>query len=233
MIFLSLILGFASAKNYDPDQCLKSLHMSNSTMKPLNNFGQPTNRDSATAVSYADCIAHCGETGKRFQWAVFSQQFSAWLLPWLALISQLPYGSQYPKQDFVAMLLTIGSPTLGAYSLILTVLNGAYVARRFSRIVYPNTREAVRILTGLQQAPLHISTQHALLASLVVLPDNNQWWTRMLNAIEYEHTWSLTSISQIAWVIVAYVLTVLQSMSNIPEEINAHGQGVGSLWMWV
>ena len=83
------------------------------------------------------------------QWTVFSQQFSSWLLPWLALVSQLPFGANDKFDNFIATLLTVGSPTLAAYSLALTVLNGRWIARRFGSFNYPNTRNAVRILNSL------------------------------------------------------------------------------------
>jgi hypothetical protein len=51
------------------------------------------------------------------------QKFSAWLLPWLALLSQLPFGATHRLDNFVSVLLAVGSPTLAAYSLTLTVLN--------------------------------------------------------------------------------------------------------------
>jgi hypothetical protein len=54
------------------------------------------------------------------------------------------------------MLLTVGSPTLAAYSLALTVLNGFWIARRFSFVGYPNARNAVKILSSLQQSSLEV-----------------------------------------------------------------------------
>ncbi|KAF9019431.1 hypothetical protein BDZ89DRAFT_1164657 [Hymenopellis radicata] len=141
--------------------------------------------------------------------------FSSWLLPWLALISQLPFGAKYRLDNVIAMLLTIGSPVLAAYSLILTVLNGYHVARRFSGMTYPNTYYAVKILAGLQQSPLHLSEEDGLLASLIVLPQNEGWWPLMTKLIHYEHTWSIAAFASIAWVVVAYMLTVLYRSDRI------------------
>lgn len=41
---------------------------------------------NATGLMYGLCVKECGGGQEPFQWDVFSQQFSAWLLPWLALI---------------------------------------------------------------------------------------------------------------------------------------------------
>ncbi|KAG6907786.1 hypothetical protein DXG01_007393 [Tephrocybe rancida] len=132
------------------------------------------------------------------------------------------------------MLLTVGSPTLAAYSLVLTVLNGRWIARRFSSYTFPNTHQAVRILSSFQQSPLQINPHYSLLASLVVLPSNDDWWGELVVWLDYTHTWSISAVTSIAWVIIAYVFTVIDSfIGDITVSINANVQGVGSLWMWL
>ncbi len=80
---------------------------------------------------------------------------------------------------------------------------------------------------------LHLSEEDGLLASLIVLPQNESWWSLMTKLINYEHTWSVAACASIAWVLVAYILTVINSFSDITDAINANGQGVGSLWLRV
>ena len=65
-------------------------------------------------------------------------------------------------------MLAVGSPTLAAYSLVLTALNNRWMTQKFASYKYPNIRHAVRVLASLQQAPLKITTD-GLLESLVVL----------------------------------------------------------------
>lgn len=128
----------------------------------------------------------------------------------------------------------VGSPMLAAYSLILTVLNGHYVTKRFAHMNYPNKHEAVRILAGLQQSPVRVSNRDGgLLASLVCLPQNDKWWTRMKKMMNYEHTWSIPAVASIGWVIVAYIFTVADSFLDIDGTFHANGQGAGCLWLWV
>ncbi|KAJ2927288.1 hypothetical protein H1R20_g9806, partial [Candolleomyces eurysporus] len=124
---------------------------------------------------------------------------------------------------------------LADYSLALTVLNGRWIARRFSKHNYPNIRNAVRVLSSLQQAPLRVTNEDALLASLIVLPHNDEWWRELIEWLAYPHTWSISAVTSIAWVVTAYIFTVIDSfMGDLTTTINAHGQGsVGSLWLWL
>ena len=149
-------------------------------------------------------------------------------------MSQLPFGANDKLENLTAMLLTVGSPTLAAYSLALTVLNGRWVARRFASCNYPNARNAARILNSLQQSPLRVVLEGPLLASLIVLPENDEWWAELVVWLDYTYTWSISAAASIAWVIVAYVFTVIDSFtSDLTSGINATGQAVGSVWIWL
>lgn len=108
---------------------------------------------------------------------------------YLALISQLPFGARNRPDNLVAMLLAVGSPTLAAYSLALTVLNRYWIAQRFSDVKYPNAKNAVQILGSLQQAPLQLNAQDSLLASLVVLDFNDGFWEDLVERLDFVHTW--------------------------------------------
>jgi hypothetical protein len=139
--------------------------------------GNPlSNISDAVGITYALCKAACETGPEPFVWTSFSQKFSSWLLPSLALLSQLPFGAGDMFENLTSVVLAVGSPTLAGYSLILTALNGLWVAQRFSDISYPNVDHAFRIMINLQQAPLNIINEHGLLQSLVVLPENDKWW---------------------------------------------------------
>jgi hypothetical protein len=220
------------------DTCLVNVQAGQFGIGPdiggTDNHGRPVNVSVATALTYQLCVEACGAGQEPFSWNVFSQQFAAWLLPWLALVSQLPFGANDNLDNLVSVLLTVGSPTLAAYSLIITILNGRWIARRFSAYTYPNVRNATRILSSLQQAPLEIETEFGLLASLVVLPENDNWWKELIVGIDYTYTWSIAAATSIAWVVVAFLFTLVDSYTaGITNSINANGQGVGSLWLWL
>ena len=198
------------------------------------NYGHPVNVSDATGLTYNLCVRACGSGPEPFQWSIFSQQFSAWLLPWLALISQLPFGTNDMLDNLESVLLTIGSPTLAAYSLALTVLNSRWLTKRFERYTYPNVRNAIRILSSLQQSPIRVVKEGGLLASLIVLPQNDKWWTQLAQSIDYNRTWSISAATSIAWVVIAYVFTIIDSFAaGISNFINSEGQGVGTLWLWL
>ena len=198
----------------------------------------PPSTSNATAITYDLCISQCGAGQEPFQWTKFSQNFSSWLLPWLALASQLPFGANDKLDNLESMLLTLGSPTLAAYSLASTVLNGRWIAQLFSKYGYPNVKSVVRILCSLQQSPLHIDTDDVLLASLIMLPQNDEWWAELVVWLEYTHTWSISAATSIAWVIIAYIFTIIDYFSPGVQlnALNTDKQPLGSigpLWLWL
>lgn len=58
----------------------------------------PQDIAQAAGMSYTTCKEQCGRGPESFAWGTFAQQFSAWLLPWLALVSQLPFGAASKHQ---------------------------------------------------------------------------------------------------------------------------------------
>ncbi|KAL0581297.1 hypothetical protein V5O48_000780 [Marasmius crinis-equi] len=222
------------ATGTDFQQCL--LDVQNNTYGDigLNNAGHPVPNADATAISYRDCVKHCGSGPTSFNWSTFAQEFSGWLLPYLALLSQLPFGAHDRWDNLIAVLLTVGSPALAAYSIVITVLNGRWIARLFSPYSYPNSRQAVRILSSLQQSSLSINPDGCLLSSLVVVPENDEWWNELVVWLDYAHSWSISAVSSIAWVVVAYIFTVIDSFTdNLETTVEVNGQAVGSIWLWL
>ena len=191
---------------------------------------------NATAITYDLCVLQCGTGQAPFQWTVFSQQFCTWLVPWLALLSQLPFGANDKFDNLESALLTLGSPVLAAYSLALTVLNGRWINKLFSKYRYPNAKHAARVLTNLQQSPLRVNTDDGLLASLIMLPQNDEWWKELVLWLEYPHTWSISAATSITWVTFTYIFTIVHYLTQDAQSPNPNGDGVGSigpLWFWL
>ncbi|KAJ7653260.1 hypothetical protein DFH06DRAFT_1093534 [Mycena polygramma] len=207
------------------------------TIGGTDNSGHPvSNISQATAITYDLCLKACGSGSEAFNWNIFSEQFTAWLLPYLALVSQLPFGARTRLDNLISMLLSVGSPTLAAYSLALTVLNGHWIAERFSHLSYPNVRNAIKILSSLQQSPLHVNTEDSLLASLVVLHANDEFWAELEAWLNYVHTWSIAAVASIIWVVLAYFFTVVDSFTGgvvTYSTLNSNGQAVGSVFLWL
>ncbi|KAJ7762927.1 hypothetical protein B0H16DRAFT_1368488 [Mycena metata] len=197
--------------------------------------GNPVTIANATSITYELCLRACGTGSTPFSWPAFNQQFSAWLLPWLALTSQFPFGSRHKWENFLSAVLALGSPCLAAYSLILTVLHTKWLARRFANIEYPNGAYAARILNNLQQTPIMVRTDGGRLASLIVLPENDPWWMELAEKLDDAdtHTWSIATAASIAWVVIAYALTIVDASSNIPANSESNLSGAGSIWVWM
>lgn len=101
-------------------------------------------------------------------------------------------------------------------------------------IKYPNQKEAAQVLTSLQQISLQITTEDvALLPSLIVLSENDPWWKEMMERLEYTYTWSISTATSVAWVIIAFVFTVIDSFTSVGNNLHTNGQSVGSLWLWL
>jgi hypothetical protein len=203
--------------------------------------GNPvTNISTAVGFTYELCKIACETGPEPFDWFNFSQQFSAWLLPWLALISLLPFGAGDIFENLTSVLLAVGSPTLAAYSLALTALNRRWAAQRFSDISYPNVDLAFHVMSGLQQAPLKIVNEDGLFHSLVVLYENDGWWRMLVNRLDYAHSWSISAVTSILWVLLAYLFTVIGAFNALPRTpagvtipLSSDGQSVGTVWLWL
>ncbi|KAG2123569.1 hypothetical protein DEU56DRAFT_924051, partial [Suillus clintonianus] len=237
--FLLLAHAMGSVARLDFSQCLSGI-VENATATQnltglLNGNGDPvSNVSDATAITYSLCTSVCGTGQEPFQWPVFSQDFSSWLLPNLALISQLPFGAQYRLDNLMSAVLTVGSPVLAGYSLFITLLNSRWINRRFSQAVdYPNSCFAVSILSSLQQVPLRLHLDRAHFPSLIVLPENDTWWKYFSELVDYTHTWSIASATSITWVVVAFILTLANSPWNDYTNTQADGDATISMWLWL
>lgn len=135
------------------------------------------------------------------------------------------------------MLLTVGSPALAGYSLAFTALNGQWIARRLAYYDQLNssTKHATRILTVLQQYPLRVH-QGPQLTSLITLPENRRWWRGIARRLKYTPKWTISTVTSMAWVVIAYLFTIIDSftdLNDVSESINRNGQGIGSAWLWL
>jgi hypothetical protein len=130
----------------------------------------------------------------------------------------------------------VGSPALATYSLTFTLLNGEWIASRFtsSDFKHRHTRHAIRVLSGLQQVPLRVSSAFGLLDFLVTLPENDGFWEKLEERLDAEaNTWNVPAAASILWVLVAYVFTIIASFEEIGQGFSSWGQAVGSAWCWL
>ena len=100
---LLLLLFFSplvAAVNFT--QCLDDFRQNSSAICGVDSQGRPVSPAAAVGLTYQTCAARCGTGSESFNWRTFAQLFAAWLLPWLALLSQLPFGSAEYVDDFVS-----------------------------------------------------------------------------------------------------------------------------------
>ena len=136
----------------------------------------------------------------------------------------------------MSAVLTLGSPTLAGYSLYMTLLNARWVNDRlFAGIEYPSAtvrQSVVRVLSNLQQVPLRVHPgELAHFESLIVHPDNDDWWTIFAEELNYSRGWSIASATSITWVIIAYLLNIGNTISvdvslNVVSPSEAAGSGL-------
>jgi hypothetical protein len=223
----------------DLNQCFVDIttnaNLTNNLVGLLDGNGYPvSNISDATAISYSLCTSVCGDM-QDFQWSVLSQDFSSWLLPYLALISQLPFGARDRWDSFMSAALTVGSPVLAGYSLIVTLLNSRWINcqfRQFRELLdYPNSNFALFIVSSLQQVPLRLDPDH--FAPLAIRPENEWWWKKLSDSVDYTNKWSAASAASISWVIIAYVMSIVNSPSNAFTSTQADGGATSSMWVWL
>lgn len=100
---LLLLFSFSSlvvATNFT--RCLEDFKKNPDAVGGVDSQGHPTNSTAAIGFTYKACTEQCGSSPAAFNWREFSQLFCAWLLPWLALLSQLPFGSGNLLDDFTS-----------------------------------------------------------------------------------------------------------------------------------
>ena len=227
------VVAFGAGPDFSA--CLQNVLNSGSLEGTVDTNGNPTTNISLiTGLTYDRCVADCGSGPSDFDWPTFSQEFTSWLLPWLALISQLPYGTRDTLSNFLAVILTVGSPTLAAYSLALAVISNRWMIKRFGRSTYRNTRLAAQTLSNLQQVSLDLPPEEHVLPSLIVLKQNGIWWQRLAHGLDYPvPKWTLAAIMSVLYVALADSFTWINTLSGpLPVVvINATGESISSLWL--
>ncbi|KAJ6449057.1 hypothetical protein C8R45DRAFT_884133 [Mycena sanguinolenta] len=220
----------------------------------VNSLGHGTSCTNSTiqnstdiwGITYNACNAECGGM-------VQSVDFSAavavltWLLPWIALIAQLPFEAG-GWMDLLSACLCVGSPALATYSLALTAFNRRYITSKFKqlkeraekdtqqRYLYMAERvhAAAFILQESQQCPMRAAQRTGELASLVVLPDRQNFW--LIAAKDLDNTRRGFTYSFLAQTILAFVMYVISLITAVKS---TQGPGVGSqlisssLWLWM
>ena len=100
LLLLSSTSLVAAAVNLT--QCFVDFQANPDATGGVDSHGHGVSAANAVGLTYRTCTERCGTTAESFNWRQFAQLFASWLLPWLALVSQLPYGSGNYLDDFVS-----------------------------------------------------------------------------------------------------------------------------------
>lgn len=111
LVLLSVVVSVAASKT-NFTACLTTFRASGNATGGTDYFGRPVkDPQDAVGLTYDQCKSLCGTDQEPFNWSVFSQQFSAWLLPWLALVSQLPFGSESRLDNLISGKSPLSPPS--------------------------------------------------------------------------------------------------------------------------
>ena len=128
-----------------------------------------------------------------------------------------------------SVAMSVGSPALAAYSLVLTAQNARLVYRRAQRIEDGSKDTVARALISLQQVPLELTKDKRLLA---FIPINDQWRQEIVERLNRRNAWSLATGSSVAWVIIAFIFTLIDSFVSLDDPNgSSQGHSVGTLWL--
>ena len=128
--------------------------------------------------------------------------------------------------------MSVGYPALAAYSLVLTSLNPRSVYRRVQRAKHESKNSVATALISLQQTPLELTGDERLLA---FIPLNDQWRREIVERLRRRNAWTVATASSVAWVVIAFLFTLVDSFVSLHESAYgaSEGHGVGTLWLWL
>ena len=75
------------------DECAKRLRATHAAAAALNVTDSP-GPPPPLNLTYEQCLAKCGGGLGNISWEVFTQSISAWFLPWIVLMFQIPFGAE-------------------------------------------------------------------------------------------------------------------------------------------
>ncbi|KAJ7136667.1 hypothetical protein C8R44DRAFT_868792 [Mycena epipterygia] len=159
---------------------------------------------------------------------------ATWLLPWVALIAQLPFEAS-GWMDLLSGFLCVGSPVLAAYSLALTAFNRHYISHEFRQLRNRAEREthnqyhymvervdaAAFILQEAQQCPMRANQRTGEIASLIDLENTRRGFT----------------YSFLAQVLLAFLTYLISFIAAVHDSLGSPDVGLqyasSTVWSWM
>ncbi|KAJ7620425.1 hypothetical protein FB45DRAFT_930191 [Roridomyces roridus] len=209
----------------------------------------PTEVWGITAVA---CRDNCG-SGMLRQSVDFTASaitITTWLLPWLALVAQLPFEAR-GWMNILSGLLALGSPALAAYSLALTAFNRWYTYRKFQAIkdkamndTHPEYHYMVErieaaqfILMEVQQCPMRANQREGELASLIVIDEphrKNFWKIAWKDLKNTRRGFTYSFLAQVVMAALAYLVSFIAAVHDSLGSPDVGLQFASSMvWSWM
>lgn len=205
--------------------------------------------DDAWGITYAQCLETCQTIESNFHFDAFSASFTNWLLPWLALIAQLPFETDGNFNNIMSMLLAVGSPALITYSLAITIFNRARIAQKFEQLKTDAKNSLVKrvyhqfiqrldiacyVLQESQQAPMRAWEGNGWLSSLILMDANQGWWEGVHKHLaSTKRTVTTSLIAQVLFAVVAWLFTIIASFDSLGDPTTALSISASGIWLWM
>jgi hypothetical protein len=123
----------------------------------------------------------------------------------------------------------MGSPALASYSLQITHLNNYWFTEAFVDVDYPNSNHMATILAAFHHIPVQVEYSAPFLHSLIVLPENDQFWLK-LAAANKSRRWSVPLVMSYVLAIFSLLLTIADSISSHP---GSTGYAIAAIWTFL
>ena len=100
LLLLSSVSLVTATTNFT--QCLEIFKTNPNATGGVDFNGRDVSAADAVGLKYETCKQLCGATVEILSWREFVLLFSSWQLPWLALASHLPTGSENHIDNFAS-----------------------------------------------------------------------------------------------------------------------------------
>ena len=128
--------------------------------------------------------------------------------------------------------MSVGSPALAAYSLVITSRNIRMVTKRAMLTKHEAGLDVAKVLFALQQQPYELTEDQVILSTIRQDKKLRDW---ILDRLGKKNGWSLTTVFTVTWVVIAFCFTLASSFvsSSGFSSSGSDGLAVGILWFWL
>ncbi|KAJ7031199.1 hypothetical protein C8F04DRAFT_1111902 [Mycena alexandri] len=234
-------------------ECAARFNCTSPGLVDINGYGISCNTTIQAApqvwgITFGACEESCGMGVLR---QVTTIPLTTWLLPWLALIAQLPFEASDVWTDILSAFLCVGSPALATYSLALTVFNRRYITARFQALKRTVEREtgpeyhfmasrveaAAYILQESQQCPIRANQRRGELANLITMNGSHRQNFWEIAAKDLKNTRRGFTYSFGAQVFLAFVTYLISFIAAVVDSLGSPDVGLqfasSTVWSWM